>query len=122
MELDPSTDLTIDIHDLTNEFKRFSLLMYRYSLERANVEAQRDLLKAKLKEVRAMAFKRIKSDTSVKHTEKSLEAEIDLDPTTKEALIKFIQGEHNAATWAGATDAMKSKLNCLIQLGADSRK
>jgi hypothetical protein len=122
MELNPELDLEIDINDLTQEFKRFPLLMYRYSVERAKIEAQRDILKAKLKETRAMAFRRIKSDTTVKHTEKSLEAEIDLDPLAKDALIKFIQAEHNAATWAGAVDSMKGKLNCLIQLGADSRK
>lgn len=122
MELNPDQDLEIDISNLTQEFKRFPILMYRYSVERAKVEAQRDLLKAKLKEARAIAFKRIKSDISVKHTEKSLEAEIDLDPSVKEALVKFIQGEHNAATWAGAVDSMKAKKDCLIQLGSDRRK
>jgi hydroxymethylpyrimidine pyrophosphatase-like HAD family hydrolase len=122
MELDPDKDLAIDINDLTNEFKEFSLLMYRYSVQRAKIEAQRDLAKAKLKETRAMVFKRIKADTSVKHTEKSLEAEIDTDPEAKQALIAYIQAEHNATTWAGAVDSMRSKLNCLIQLGSDRRK
>jgi hypothetical protein len=77
MELDPEVDLNIDINNLTEEFKKFPLLMYRYSVYRAKIEAQRDIYKAKLKEARAIAFKRIKQDTSVKHTEKSLEAEID---------------------------------------------
>lgn len=122
MELNPEVDLSIDIHDLTREFKEFPLLMYRYSVHRAKVEAQRDIAKANLKEVRAMIFKRIKSDPSVKHTEKSLEAEVDTNPEAKQALIAYIQAEHNSTTWAGAVDAMRAKKDTLIQLGSDRRK
>ena len=122
MELNPEIDLNIDINDLTTEFRGFPILMYRYSVHRAKVEAHRDILKAKLKETRAVAFKRIKADTSVKHTEKSLEAEIDTDPDVKKALIAYIQGEHDATSWAGAVDSMRSKKDCLIQLGSDRRK
>lgn len=122
MSLNPEIDLSIDINNLTTEFREFPGLMYRYSVHRAKVEAQRDILKAKLKEARAIAFKRIKSDTSIKHTEKSLEAEIDVDPDVKKALIAYIQGEHDATSWAGAVDSMKAKKDCLIQLGSDRRK
>lgn len=122
MELNPETDLGIDIDNLTAEFKKFPLLMYRYSQQRADIEAQKDIMKAKVKEARARAYKRIKSDISVKHTEKSMDAEIDTDKDVVEAQIKSIQAEHNANTWAGAVESMRSKKDCLIQLGSDRRK
>jgi RecB family endonuclease NucS len=86
------------------------------------VEAQRDVAKAKLKEIRAITRKRIRQDTTVKHTESSLEAEIDTDPQVIEAQMKFIRAEHDAATWYGAVDSMKAKKDVLIQLGSDRRK
>ena len=122
MELNPETDLVIDINNLTNEFKELSLLLYRYYQHKARVEAQRDIAKAKLKEVRAIVRKRIRADTTIKHTESSLEAEIDTDPQVNEAQMKFIRAEHDAATWYGAVDSMKAKKDVLIQLGSDRRK
>lgn len=122
MELDPEVDLQIDVTDLTSEFKRLSLTLFRYYKHKATVEAQRDVAKAKLKEVRAITRKRIRQDITVKHTESSIEAEIDTDPTVMEAQMKFIRTEHDASTWGGAVDSMKAKKDCLIQLGSDRRK
>ena len=122
LELDPSVDLEIDLHELTNEFKRFSILMYRYCQVRARMEKRRDIAKAFLKETRARAYKRIKSDRDTKHSEKSLEAEIDCDQEVLDAQKKFIDAEHDASTWNGAVDSMKAKKDCLIQLGSDRRK
>ena len=122
MELNPDVDLSIDVSDLTAEFRKFPITMYRYSQYRAKVEAQRDMAKAKLKEVRAIVYKRVKSDTSAKHTQTSIEAEIDTDPLVMEAQMKFVRAEHDATTWAGAVESMRSKKDCLIQLGSDRRK
>jgi hypothetical protein len=122
MEINPEIDLEVDLHNLTQEFKKFSLLLYRYYEYKAKVESQRDLAKSKVKEVRANSYKRIKSDQSVKHTEKSLEAEIDTDPLVLDAQMRLIKAEHDATTWGGAVDSMKAKMNCLMQLGADRRK
>lgn len=122
MELNPETDLSVDVSNLTSEFKTFSITLYRYCLHRADVETKLDIAKAFLKETRALAYKRIKSDISVKHTEKSMEAELDTDPAIMEATRKVIRAEHEAATWAGAVDSMKAKKDCLIQLGSDRRK
>ena len=122
MELNPDTDLSIDVSNLSLEFRSFPTLLYCYCQYKAKVEAQRDVAKAKLKEVRAITYKRIKSDSAAKYTEKGLEAEIDTDPIVLEAQMKLIRTEHDAATWAGAVDSMKAKKDCLIQLGADSRK
>jgi hypothetical protein len=62
MELNPETDLEIDVNDLTAEFKKLSLMLFRYYQNKAKVEAQRDIAKAKLKETRAIVRKRIKLD------------------------------------------------------------
>ena len=122
MELNPDKDLSVDVANLTEEFRVFPLVMFRYSQHRAKVETQRDMAKAKLKEVRAIVYKRVKSDTSAKHTQSSLEAEVDTDPTVIDAHMKLIRAEHDATTWAGALESMRAKKDCLIQLGSDRRK
>lgn len=122
MELNPEVDLTVDINSLGTEFREFSLMLYRYSQYRAKIDAHRDMAKAILKETKAVVRKKIKSDSSVKHTENSIEAEIDTDPTVMEALRKLIRAEHDASTWSGAVESMRAKKDCLIQLGADARK
>jgi hypothetical protein len=122
MELDPEKDLTIDVSNLGSEFREFSLLLYRYTCYRAKIETQRDVAKARLKEQRAIIRKKVKSDLSVKHTENSIEAEIDTDPTVIDANMKLIRAEHDASTWAGAVESMRAKKDCLIQIGADQRK
>jgi hypothetical protein len=122
MELNPDTDLSIDIHNLTAEFRGLPSTLFRYYQYKAKVEANRDTCKAKLKETRALVYKRIKSDSSVKYTEKGLESEIDIDPAVIDAQMKLIRAEHDASTWGGAVDSMKAKKDCLIQLGSDRRK
>lgn len=122
MELNPEVDLIINVTNLGAEFRNFSTTFYRYSESRAATDEKRDIAKAKLKEIRGLAYKRIKSDPSVKHTEKSLEAEIDTDPQVLDAQQKLIEAERNAASVSGAVESMRHKKDCLIQLGADSRK
>ena len=122
MELNPDIDLSIDTSNLTSEFKKFPIVLYRYSQQRAKVEAIRDVAKAKLKETRAIVRKKIKADTSIKHTENSIEAEIDTDPSVLEAQNKLIRAEHDATTINGAVESMRAKKDCLIQIGADLRK
>jgi hypothetical protein len=96
--------------------------MYRYSLHRAQVETKLDIAKATLKEIKAVTYKRIRADTTTKHTQNSIEAEVDSDPAVMEAQRKLIRAEHDASTWSGAVESMRSKKDCLIQLGADARK
>lgn len=122
MELNPDTDLSIDVSRLAAEFREFPVKLYRYSQYRAKIEAQRDMAKAKLKEAKALVYKRLRKDTTAKHTQGSLEAEVDTDPTVIDANNKFIRAEHDATTWAGAVESMRAKKDCLIQLGADARK
>ncbi len=122
MELNPDLDLDVDLHNLTTELKRLSLLLYRYYKHKAKLEAARDLAKAVLKETRAEVYKEIKSDTTTKYTENGIEAKQDTDPRVMEAQRKLIRAEHDAETWVGAVDSMKAKKDMLIQLSADSRK
>lgn len=121
-DLDPDKDLSIDVSDLTTEFRKLPHILFAYYKHKAEAEKIRDIAKARLKEARAQTYKRIKSDTGTKHTEKSMEAEIDMDPTVLRAQGALIQAEHDASTWAGAVDSMKAKKDCLIQLGSDRRK
>lgn len=122
MELNPELDLVINAADLNLEFRKFSVLFYRYYCEKANAEKQRDISKAKLKEMKALVYKTIKNNPTIKHTEKSLEAEIDMDPMVVEMHSKFIEAEHNVSTITGAVESMRAKKDMLMQLGADARK
>lgn len=122
MTLNPEVDLEINVSDLHNEFRRFPTVMYQYSLRKADADKRASVAKAKLKEIRAVTLKRVKGDPSVKHTEKSLEAEMDTDPMVLEVQRRLIEAEHDAATWYGAIESMRAKKDCLIQLGADRRK
>ena len=61
MELNPEVDLEINVASLNSEFRNFSTVFYRYCLQKAEAEKNRDIAKAKLKEVRAVTYKRIKS-------------------------------------------------------------
>lgn len=120
--LDPDTDLEVNIHDLTGEFKKLSLLLYRYSSVYAECKRRRDIAKAKLKEVRAVVYKRLKLDVTTKHSEKSLEAELDADKDVWDATLKLADAEHAVSTWDGAVESMKAKKDMIIQLGSDRRK
>lgn len=122
MELNPDLDLVINVADLTTEFRQFPTTFYQYCKEKANAESRRDVAKAKLKEVRAQAYIRIKANPIVKHTEKSIESEIDIDPAVIDAQMKLIKAEHDATTITGAVESMRAKKDCLIQLGSDRRK
>lgn len=122
MELNPLVDLAVNVSDLNKEFRNFSITFYRYGLQKADAEKQSSIAKAKVKEGRALAYKRIKSDPSVKHTEKSLESEIDTDGVVLDLQNKLIDAEHNAATIAAAVESMRAKKDMLMQMGADARK
>jgi hypothetical protein len=119
--LNPEKDLEINVADLTSEFKKLSLLLFRYSKQKADAEREYDSLKATLKELRARVYKEIRL-SGEKHTEKSLEAEIDTndDVIRIQQLVIDAYAEYN--TWYGAVDSLKAKKDMLIQLGADARK
>lgn len=122
MDLNPEVDLAINAADLTAEFKALSLKLFRYWLQKAEAERAHDMAKANLEETKAMVYKTIKADTSVKHTEKSLEAEIDTHPAVTAAKKMVVEAKHVANTWVGAVESMKAKKDMIIQLGSDRRK
>lgn len=120
MKLDPLKDLEVDVKDLTSEFKKLSLLLFRYYVEKADAEREYDRIKSTLKEIRASVYKQLKT-SGEKHTEKSLEAEIDTNADVIKVQDLLLDAGRNLATWIGAVDSMKAKKDCLIQLGADRR-
>ncbi len=120
--LNPETDLDINVTQLEAEFRHFPAVFYRYYKEKAKLSLLRDTAKAKLKEVRALAYKSVKADSTIKHTEKSIEAEVEIHPTVLEAQKKLLRAEHDAATIDGVVDSMSAKKDMLMQLGAHSRK
>lgn len=121
LKLDPEVDLEIDVNDLTSEFKKLSLSLFRYYKLKAEAERTYDINKATLKEVRARVYKQIK-EGGVKHTEKSFEAEIDSNEDVLNIQNLVIDSNRDLNTWYGAVESMKAKKDMLIQLGADARK
>lgn len=121
MKLNPEVDLDIDVNELTSEFKKLSLLLFRYYKEKVEAEREYDSVKATLKEVRARIYKAVK-ESGEKHTEKSLEAEIDTNEDVIRVQQLMISAYADYNTWQGAVDSMKAKKDMLIQLGADARK
>lgn len=121
-ELNPEVDLEVDVNDLDAELRSYSLVLNRYYTYEARLCSIRDIAEAKLEELEASTYKSIKSDISVKHTEKSIDAEINTNPTIIEAKMKLIRTQHDVATWHGSVVSMLAKKDMLIQLSANSRK
>ena len=80
------------------------------------------MLKQNLKKLGQLHIKESRADTSAKHTEKSMEAEIDTDPVVLEVQRRLIEAEHKSETILGAVESMRAKKDMLMQLGADARK
>lgn len=121
MNLDPVKDLEIDTRDLTGEFKRLSLLLFRYYEKKAEVERLYDISKRTLEEVRALKYKFYKSGPT-KLSEAGVDAEIDSDPEVKVAHLAMLDAKRDLTTWSGAVESMKAKKDMCIQLGSDRRK
>lgn len=122
MKLNPELDLEINVKDLTSEFKKLSLLLYRYYESKADAEREFDRAKATLEEIKAYVYTSLKSDPNKKHTEKSVEAEIEANEDVRRVHDLMLDTKRDLATWIGAVESMKAKKDMLIQLGADARK
>lgn len=121
MKLEPVKDLAIDVKDLTSEFKKLPLLLFRYYEMKADAERDHDKNKQVLKEIKAKISKEIRL-SGVKHTEKSMEAEIDSHDDVIMISNLVADSGRNLATWIGGVESLKAKKDMLIQLGADARK
>lgn len=122
MDLNPLVDLEINTKDLTSEFRRLSLLLFRYYTAKADAEREYDRCKATYEEIKSHVYKALRTDQSKKHTEKSLEAEIETNEDVNNTLNLLLDSKRNLATLIGAVESMKAKKDMLIQLGADARK
>ena len=120
MNLNPEKDLDIDVKDLTAEFKKLSLLLFRYYEAKADSEREYDKVKQTHEEIRARVYRGLKSSGD-KLTEKALEAAIDSNDDVLSIQTMMLDAKRTLATWYGAVESMKAKKDCLIQLGADRR-
>jgi hypothetical protein len=121
MKLNPEKDLDIDVTDLTSEFKKMSLLLFRYYEKKADAEREYDKLKQTNEEIRARVYRDLRT-SGEKHTEKSLEAAIDCNDDVLKIHDMMLDAKRDLATWVGAVESLKAKRDMLIQLGADARK
>jgi hypothetical protein len=121
MNLDPNKDLEINVKDLTSEFKKLPLLLYRYYEQKADAERDYDRNRAALKEIKARVSKELRS-SGAKHTEKSMEAEVDSNEDVLAVSNLTLESARTLATWIGGVESLKAKKDMLIQLGADARK
>lgn len=120
MKLNPSEDLEIDSTDLQAEFKKLPRTIHAYCEQKADAEREYDRLKFLLEEVRAKVYKDLRG-SGVKHTEKSLEAELDCHPDVLAVQDMMLTAKRELATWIGGVESLRAKKDCLIQLGADAR-
>jgi hypothetical protein len=122
MDLNPEIDLAVNTEELTAEFKKLSLILYRYYVQKALAEREMDMAKGFVKEARASIYKVLKADTTTKRSESHIEAEIDTNEMVIAAEKMYLARKYEFATWIGAVDSMKAKKDLLIQLGSDRRK
>ena len=120
-ELNSEKDNTIDVTNLTEEFRGIAPLIYRYGEAKANAEHAYDLSKAELDELKAQLYMEIKS-SGEKVTEKHVEAIIDHNDRVKAAVRKTLELKRDLETIKSYTESLRAKKDMLIQLGADSRK
>lgn len=120
-DLDPELDVEIDPGNLSKEFRFFSPLYYRYTMELAYVEQKVSDAKAALKDFRSKAYIRLKTDGQ-KRSEGFIEALVEQDELVKAQLKELSSLEYELRTFEGYVQALKFKKDFLIQLGADARK
>ena len=120
IKIDPEKDLKIDASRLPEEFSKFPSLMYAYLEIKCDAEREYEWAKRRAAEVKAELYKKIKSET-IKITEKALEAEIENETSYRKAKTKLGDAKHDLETIKAHVEALRSKKDMLIQLGADSR-
>lgn len=121
IHLNPMEDLAIDARDLTSEFKKLSLLLFRYYEKKADIERELDLAKQALDEIRSIKYKEYKNGPT-KLSEAGVEASIDSDPEVKIFHLKMLDAKRDYGTWVGAVESLKAKKDMIIQMGSDRRK
>jgi hypothetical protein len=122
LELNPEKDVSIDVGSLTEEFKKLPLLLYRYSILKAEAGEKLDVEESLLKEVRSELFKSIMQQHEKKPSDKVFEAEIEAHPAVVAQKRKVFRVKKDFETIKGYVESVKAKKDMLIQIGADLRK
>lgn len=120
MELNPEKDIEINVANLSEEFKKLPLLLFRYSEKKAEADYLYERDKELYNEARAIVFKTLK-ESGEKMTEKTVEAHIDTHPTVTALRDIMLQSRRDLETVKGFVESLKAKKEMLIQLGADAR-
>lgn len=116
-----NVDARIDITNLQKEFLNYPSDLFAYNEAKAAAEALFDKAKAAHEEAEAESYIRVKSGET-KVTEKHAEALVLLDPLVKAAFLHMLDVRRDFETIKNYVESMRAKKDCLIQLGADSRK
>lgn len=120
-ELNFEKDNTIDVANLSKEFRNLPPLIYRYSEIKAEAEENASLKKAEYKELQAKKYLEIRSKEG-KITEATVSAMIENDEEVKKALRDYLSATRDLDTLQGYLESLRAKKDMLIQLGADARK
>lgn len=120
-QLNINVDNTIDLANIRDEFRKFPVLLYRYSEAKSDSERDYDNEKARFEEMKAAVYVELKN-SETKYTENHLKAAIDSDPRVIEAKNKMLTAKRTYSTLKNFVDSLVSKKDMLIQLGADMRK
>lgn len=120
-KLDFDKDNTIDVADLTKEFRNFPPTIYRYAEIEAEAEETYGIKKAEHEELRSAKYLEFRQKEG-KITEATLEAMLDTDAEVKAAQREMLSAKRDLETLKGYLESLRAKKDMLIQLGADARK
>lgn len=118
--LNPELDLTVDAHEVSAEFARLPLLIYRYSLQYVEAKKLADMAEAYIKEAQGQEYLNIKAGTE-KVTEAHLTALIAVSKSVKAAKAAHAQAEADADTIKSILEALRAKKDALVSIGAAQR-
>ncbi len=116
-----ATDNRINVADLQEEFREFPSTLYSYLEDKTRAESLYDVMKSQYEEMRAQVYVEIKN-SGEKVTENAVDARIEIDSRVKEAKYRMFEAKRDAETIKNYVESLRAKKDCLIQLGADSRK
>jgi hypothetical protein len=119
--LDPNVDVAVDVDDINNELARISALLYRYGILLNEASKASSLLEAKLKATKGDRLLEIKRDPSLKTTEATAEAMVNVTPRVIEALELYQEKKREAGDLDSILSALRAKKDTLITLSYNLR-
>lgn len=112
-------DLDIDKNSLDVELSKQPSLYFKYSELWVRASDQRDILKAKMEEIKSNCYNDIKSKKAVsggKITEAALSEAVNVHPDYVAARLSFIDANKNFLTLSNVLEALKQKQKSISKL------